>query len=267
MKTPELIVRIPRIMKMLLVILLLCGSCSYPHLYHSPNMMSVPMFSQAGEVSLLPAASFGSINTCFEMQAALALPAHIGIGVNYMTGGKNNSGDSYEDLSKYNYFEGFGGFYTSFRNIGIFEIYAGYGSGNENHTFAYNEWDWGGGGWVQDGTAEMKFSAFFIQPDIGIRTKYIEGAFSIRLSRIEFQDIKFQNTVYRFDELTHLNNNRTSFLLEPGFTFRGGHDPVKFQIQFLLSPLLTDPQQNFEHFRFNMGFNLKFGGKKYLPGI
>lgn len=230
-------------------------------MYHSPNMMSVPLFKQSGELSLLPAASLGTLIQCFEIQGAISLPAHIGIGANYMTGGKDNSGDIYDDFSKYNYFEGFGGIYTSFKNIWVFEIYAGYGSGNENHTFAYNDWDWGGGGWIQDGTAEMKFTSFFVQPDIGIRTKYIEGAFSLRLSRVEFTDIRFQNTVYRFDELTDLNNNRTSVLLEPGFTFRGGHDPLKFQIQFLFSPNLTNPQQDFEHFRFNMGVNIKFGGK------
>lgn len=262
MNQSDLFRRIFRIPMTLSFLLILCFGCSYPHMYHSPNMMSVPLFTKSGEISLMPAASFGAVNTCFELQAALALPGHIGTGVNYMTGGKNNSGDTYDDLSEYNYFEGFGGLYASFKNIGVFEIYAGYGEGREKHTFAYNDWDWGGGDWVQDGSAEMKFSRFFIQPDIGVRTKNIEGAFSIRFSQVQFKDIKFRDTYYRFDELTDLDKNRTSFLIEPGFTFRGGHDPLKFQIQFLFSPNLTNPQQDFEHFRFNMGVNIKFGGKK-----
>ncbi len=105
-------------------------------------------------------------------------------------------------------FEGFGGFYTSFRDIGVFEIYAGYGEGGEKHTFAYNDWDWGGGGWVQDGTAEMKFSSLFLQPDVGIRTKNIEAAFSLRLSRIDFKEVTYSGTVYRLDELQDLSTNR-----------------------------------------------------------
>ena len=149
-------------------------------------------------------------------------PVHIALGANLMAGGRDNSEEDYDDFSKYNYFEGFGGFYTSFRNIGVFEIYAGYGEGRERHTFAYNDWDWGGGGWVQDGTAEMKFSSIFLQPDIGIRTKNIEAAFSLRFNRIDFKEVTYQNTVYRLEELQDLSRNRISWLLEPGCYFQRG---------------------------------------------
>jgi len=245
-----------------LALLMLAVSCSYPHMYHSPNMMSVPLFTDKGEFSLMPSASFGTVFTCFEMQGAFSLPGHIAFGANLLTGGRNNNGDTYEDYSKYHYFEGFGGFYTSFHEKGVFEIYAGYGEGGENHTFAYNDWDWGGGGWVQDGTAEMKFSGLFIQPDVGIRMKNIEAAFSLRLSRIDFKEVTYSGTTYRLDELQNLNNNRTSMLLEPGFTFRGGYDPVKFQIQAVFSPNLSSPELQFERFRFNIGVNIRLGGKK-----
>jgi hypothetical protein len=250
-----------------LTLLLLVSGCSYPHMYHSPNMMSVPLFNDKGQFSFMPAASFGTVNTSFEMQAAFSLPAHIALGANLMTGGRDNSEEDYDDFSKYNYFEGFGGFYTSFKDVGVFEIYAGYGEGGERHTFAYNDWDWGSGGWVQDGTAEMKFSGFFIQPDIGIRLKTIEAAFALRLSRIDFKEVTFQGQhpeYGRLGELEYLDENRTNWLIEPGFTFRGGHDPVKFQIQAVFSPNLSNPDQQFEHFRFNMGINIRFGGKKKL---
>lgn len=246
----------------ILIIILLVTSCSYPHMYHSPNMMSVPMFKDKGEFTIMPAASFGTVFTSFEMQGAFSLPGHIALGANLFTGGRNNDGDTYQDFSRYHYFEGFGGFYTSFQDKGIFEIYAGYGEGGENHTFAYNDWDWGGGGWVQDGNAEMKFSDLFIQPDVGIRMKNIEAAFSLRLSRIDFKEVTYSGTTYRLSELQDMDDNRTSVLLEPGFTFRGGYDPVKFQIQAVFSPNLSNPDQPFERFRFNMGVNIRFGGKK-----
>lgn len=243
--------------------LLLFNSCSYPHMYHSPNMMTVPLFNDKGQVSLMPAGSFGTVNPSFELQAAFALPAHIGLGGNLMTGGKDHSGDTYDDLSKYSYFEGFGGFYTSFKTIGVFEIYAGYGGGSGQHTFAYNEWDWGSGGWVQDGTADMKFSKIFIQPDVGIRMKTIEAAFSLRLSNITFDEINFSSdVVYRRDELLLLRSNNTSWLIEPGFTFRAGHDPVKFQVQGVFSANPSNPDLSFERFRLNLGINVKFGKNK-----
>jgi hypothetical protein len=261
MKTRSLITDWRILLSGLCAMIMLYG-CSYPHMYHSPNMMSVPLFNDKGQFSFMPACSFGTVNTSFEMQAAFSVPGHIALGANMMTGGRDNSKDDYNDLSKYNYFEGFGGFYSSFRKIGVFEMYLGYGEGKESHTFAYNDWGWGGGGWVQDGTAEMKFASLFIQPDIGIRTKAIEGAFSLRLSRVDFKEVSYSNTVYRIDELQELSANRTSWLLEPGFTFRGGHDPVKFQLEAVFSPTLSNPSLQFEHFRFNMGINIRFGTKK-----
>ncbi|HNY14283.1 MAG TPA: hypothetical protein PKI12_02005 [Bacteroidales bacterium] len=242
--------------------LLILYGCSYPHLYHSPEMAPVPLFNDAAQFSGTITGSFGTVNPAFELQTAFSLPAHIALGAGLMTGGKNNSGTDYTDLSKYNYFEGFGGFYTSFAKIGVFEVYAGYGEGNETHTFAYNEWDWGSGGWVQDGTAEMKFSKLFIQPDVGVRTKYIEGAFTLRLSKINFKEIQFADTYYRLDELRLLEEEPISWLLEPGFTFRGGHDPVKFQIQGIFSANPSNENISFEHFRINFGINIKFGKKK-----
>ena len=247
----------------LFLILLLINSCSYPHMYHSPNMLPVPLFKDPVEFSGIVAGSFGAVNSCFEMQAAMSLPAHIALGANFMTGGKNNSGTNYEDRSDYNYFEGFGGFYSSFADIGLFEIYAGYGGGNQKHIFAYNDWDWGNGSWVQDGTAELNFSKFFLQPDIGVRTKIIEGALSFRLSRINFEPFEIDpDIVYRIDELNALRSGRVSWLIEPGFTFRVGHDPVKFQIQGVYSANPSHPDLQFEHFRFNIGINFKFGKKK-----
>jgi hypothetical protein len=244
------------------IIIIIMTGCAYPHMYHSPNMMSVPMFKQKGEFSTLLAGSFGSINSSFEMEAAASLPGHIGLGGNLMIGGKDNSGSTYEDHARYNYYEGFCGFYSTFHKSGIFEIYAGYGEGNERHTFAYNDWDWGGGGWIQDGTADMKFSGLFIQPDIGIRIKAFEAAFSLRLSRISFREINYYDTEYRLLELQDLESNSTSVLLEPGFTFRVGHDPIKFQIQGVFSPNLTYPELMFEKFRVNFGLILRIGKKK-----
>lgn len=244
-------------------LLLLLAGCSYPHLYYSPNMYTVPLFKEPSEFSGVVAGSFGAVNPSFELQTAFSLPAHIGLGFNFMTGGTDNSSEDYDDLSKYHYFEGFGGYYTCFKKIGIFELYAGYGEGSEHHTFAYKEYDgWFSWTWTEDGTADMNFSRIFIQPNIGLRIKAIEGAFSFRLSRLNFKEINYANTVYRLTELQNLESEPASWLLEPGFTFRGGPDPVKFQVQAVLSANPSNPDLSFENFRFNIGMNIKFGMKK-----
>jgi hypothetical protein len=241
----------------------LLTSCSFPHFYYSPNVQNVPMFTEKTVFSGDIAGSVGVVNNSFEIQAGLSLPGHVALTANYMTGGTKHFRDNISDLSKVSYFEGTTGFYTSFKEYGVFEVYGGYGKGSQNHTFVYKEY----GGqliwtWVPDGTANLSFSKIFIQPDIGIKTEWMEGAFSCRLSKLNFNDIEINNTAYRLDELNTLKQNSAPWLLEPAFTFRGGLKSVKIQIQVVYAGNLSNPDLLFEKLRFNVGLHFNLSKKK-----
>ncbi len=240
-------------------VFILFYGCVYPHYYYSPNTQDVPLFTEKNELTGNIAGSFGVVNNSFEIQTGLSLPAHLALTANFMTGGNDNTSNSIADYSKINYFEGTAGYYRSFKDIGLFEIYGGYGKGSQRHAFSAEE----NNGWfswirVPDGSANLTFSKFFIQPDIGIKTQYLEGAFSCRLSRMNFYDLEINNTIYHSDELATLKENSTPWFIEPALTFRGGFKSIKGQVQVVYAGNLGNSDLLFEKFRFSFGlhFNL-----------
>jgi hypothetical protein len=242
--------------------LILTTGCSFPHYYYSPNSQNVPLFKGGDEFSGLMAGSFGVVNNCLELQAGYSFQGHMALTGNFMIGGKNNSDDDYQDYSKINYYEGALGYYNSFKTIGVFEIYGGLGHGSQQHVFAYKEYtDGQGWNWIPDGNADLSFSKIFVQPDIGIKLKWMEGAFSCRLSNLNFSGISVYNTVHRLDELNTIKLNHAPWLLEPALTFRVGGKSVKAQVQFVSSTNLTNSNMKFEHFRFNIGLHINLSKK------
>jgi hypothetical protein len=209
------------------------------------------------------AGSFGVVNTSLEIQAGYSLPAHLALTANFMTGGNNNSSASFEDYSKNNYFEGTIGYYKTFENIGVFEIYGGYGRGSQKHAFTYKENN-GRFSWttVPDGSADLSFSKIFVQPDIGVKTDWLEGAISCRLSVLNFYEIEIYNSVYHLEGLYLLEQNSTPWLLEPAITFRGGPKSIKGQIQVVAAKNLTNSSMNFEHVRINIGLFFSLSNKR-----
>ncbi|MCX6328876.1 MAG: hypothetical protein NTZ85_05070 [Bacteroidia bacterium] len=243
----------------ILLISVLLNSCTTPHFYYTPIIQNVPLFNDKNQFSGDLAGSFGTVNNCFEIQTAFSLPGHIALTANYMTGGNDNSSEYYNDFARINYFESSLGYYRSFENIGVFEIYSGYGRGYQRHAFT----SWQSWSLESDGRADMSYSKIFIQPDIGIKKGWMEAAFSCRLSRLNFTDIKIDNSVYyHLDELNTLRQNNTPWLIEPAFTFRGGSKSVKGQIQVVFSQNLTNSYLMFERFRFNIGLYISLSKKQ-----
>ena len=239
------------------------GGCSIPHYYYIPNVQNVPLFNKSDEFTGLAAFSSGLVDNCAEFQAGYSFTGHVALIANYMTGGNNHSTQTYEDFSKLHYFEGALGYYKSFSNIGVFEVYGGYGQGSQHHAFSYTEfYGWTTWTTVSDGKADMSFSKIFIQPDIGIKTKWADAAFSCRLTRINFNEIAIYGTTYHLDELNLLQLNNTDWLIEPAITFRAGFEPVKFHLQFVFSRNLTNSDLLFEKFRINLGLQISLSKKQ-----
>jgi hypothetical protein len=238
-------------------------SCAIPHYYYSPDVQNVPLFKEKNEFSGLIAGSFGEVNNCLEVQAGYSFPGHVALVTNYMTGGNNHSTEHITDFSKIHYFEGACGYYKALKDNGVFEIYGGYGNGSESHAFTYVEYidplTWRKN---QDGTADMSFSKLFIQPDVGLKIKWLEGAFSLRISNLNYSGININNTVYHLEELNNLKLNSNSWLIEPAITCRMGSKSVKGQVQLVFSRNLTNSALLFEKFRINFGLYFNFERKQ-----
>jgi hypothetical protein len=252
-----------KIFSVALMMLIILMGCSFPHYYYSPNSQNVPLFKDSNHFSGLIAGSSGVVNKCLELQAGYSFQGHMALTGNFMIGGQNNDGDNYQDYSKINYFEGAAGYYNSFGNIGVFELYGGLGRGSQHHVFAYKEYVSGQGWeWVPDGSADLMYSRIFVQPDIGIKLKWLEAAVSCRLSSLNFSRINVYNSVHRLDELNTISQNSTPWLLEPAITFRVGGESVKAQVQLVSSNNLSNSRMKFEDFRFNVGLQVNLFKKK-----
>jgi hypothetical protein len=240
---------------------LIISSCSYPHFYNTPIAQNVPLNDTSNEFTGLVAGSFGAVNQSFEAQASYSFPMNIALAGSFLTGGNSHNPDDLEDYSKVNYIEGALGCYKSFSKICSFEIFAGYGQGKQKHVYAYDLYQ---GGlvwtWVRDGESNISFSQVFLQPDFGVKYKWIEAAISCRLSRLNYADVMYSGTTYRVNELQALRANSKVTLLEPGFTLRAGSPVVKTQLQIVLSANMTDQNLLNEVFRINFGLHFTFGG-------
>jgi hypothetical protein len=242
-------------------------SCSTPHFYYLPNIQNVPAFSEKNIFTGQAAGSFSGLNNCFEIQTGYSLPGHVALTANFMTGGNHKSLNTLKDNAKYNYFEGAAGYYRSFLEIGVFEVYAGYGHGNQHHVFSYSGYDeYLNYIEVSDGNADMTFSKVFIQPDIGVKYKWMTGALSLRLARINFININSSSVVHHDAELNNLSANNPYWLIEPALTFRGGFEQVKLQLQLAASACPGDNENLwYEPFRISLGLFFSLGGSQPSP--
>jgi hypothetical protein len=109
----------------------------------------------------------------------------------------------------------------------------------------------------------MLFSKVFIQPNIGIRSGWVEAAFSCRLSQINFKEINYYNTTYHLDDMNILKAHSSPLFLEPAFTVRGGSESIKGQIQLGIAARLGEPalEMMFESFRFSLGVHFYLSAK------
>lgn len=133
------------------------------------------------------------------------------------------------------------GYYQRFADIGIFEIYGGYGLGSINSDQV-------------DGLVHK----LIIQPSIGYASGITEGAFTIRMVQVSADKAAIVNS-----SITSLS----TLFFEPTITFKIGSENLKFTTNLGLSipsygsALSTEPLES-QPFVFNVGAQYRFGGKK-----
>ncbi|MDD2477147.1 MAG: hypothetical protein PHI32_14720 [Dysgonamonadaceae bacterium] len=69
-----------------------------------------------------------------------------------------------------------------------------------------------------------------IQPNFGYKSKYFEVALSSRVVNLMYNSIEGDLIYNGKNQIDYLNDNKSSFLLEPAITIRGGLEKIKLQI-------------------------------------
>ena len=243
------------------IALYLLSGCS--SIYYAPSAQNVPLFEKKKETNLSGDFRMGAYTKGYDFQAAVAATDHLGITTSFshFSGEEENYDWYYGDIQTTPYtsntFDIGLGYYLPFGKKFVFEVYSGYGTS----TFKSNS-----GGSTNTGIIKVHSNCFFLQPEIGLRTKHFELAFSDRIRVNSYGNIQYEvgyaghESDYWDDEM---NQNPTVCFLEPAFTLRAGGESVKFQFQVGPS-FLVSKNWFIAHDPLNLNFGLFFriGGKK-----
>ena len=238
----------------LLYVLQGCMPC-----YYAPSSQNVPLFTEKNEFNGSAGLKLGAYSQGFDMQLAYAPTDHLGLTAGYSGFRAKQSAfaldEDYSDRFRSNAFDLGMGYYTKFSKYGVFETYAGYGTGSLSNDYSGS------------GSSRLGHSSFFLQPALGLHTKHVQIAFSLRYRLVNYTKVKvgYSGNEYDTKFLFNLKNDPLVSFLEPAFTGRFGGKSVKFQVQVCYSFLLKEgPTMSYDPFHLNLGLVFTVGGKKKL---
>lgn len=227
--------------------LLALSSCT--HYYYGPNSSNTPLLSE-NEAKINAQIAVSDEFSAFELQSAFAVSKHFGGMINFIKGGGDDDNSLYPDgdEGKATYIEAGAGYFTAIRNSPfIFETYGGVGTGGISNNFG------------AQGRANVVFTKFFAQPNLGIKVKGFEFGLSSRFSYVQHK-LKYSTTSN--NDVNHLEEHPKSFLWEPGIVLRAGGKNFLVQLQYTASTNITNPDLVQEKGIFNFGFCLPI---RYIP--
>lgn len=221
-----------------LFFILISSSCS-PVMY-SPTTQNVPLLKQKGEVNIEAGLSSTEDADGFNLKAAVAVDSSLAVAASYNTlnGGTKNSNDTWHGQARY--FEAaVGKFGSSERGPWVYEAFLGVG-----YASVKNEKNPNGSLGGPKELVKGKFIKPYIQPSIGIRSKYVDFAVTPRIALVNYiydqvnvtdeQDAQSSNDFFK--------DKKSTFVFEPGATLRVGFKGVKLQIQYVYSSFSYDSQ-------------------------
>ena len=205
-----------------LAALLVFSSCS-PSYY--PPKINAPLLREEGETKINAAVNLNSINiqgsTALTDKFAIAASVNgFWVGAAQIT---TSNGSITDESSNGFQIDFMPGYYVPFGDVGVIELYGGYGAGLSN-----------------SGEVSGLLHRLIFQPSIGVSGERFEFAFACRFSHV------------MIPKSASLSDPQTSFadtFLEPGLIFRLGSDKVKFTTQIGFSlPIVNiedDPFGNY----------------------
>jgi len=235
--------------KSLVCLIIICSflftSCA--RYYYAPNSVNIPLLSEK-EAKINVQYATGSVSEAFECQSAFAVSKHFGGMINTMLGSSKNDYDLSTANTNLSYIDIGAGYFTPINSTSfIFEAYGGIGTGGVRNDYA-------------PGNSRVHFTKLFLQPNIGIKVKGFELAFSPRLSWVKHNVVSYSDGMdnYDFQFLDYLSNHPYSFLIEPGAVIRAGGKNFMAQLQYTGSINLTHPDNQYkqEQGYFAIGFSI-----------
>lgn len=229
---------------------------------YEPNVLNMPLLEEKREYAITVSQK--------NVQIAYALKNHLAVMgnafyTNVPTAGTLGIKEEGEGGKGY-LLEGAVGYFSYSNDLDVvFETYAGLGFGNSN--FSYEARD------VNSNPVKQTFNSngvkYFIQPDIGFKTKYFDWALGTRFTGIEYLNPTITNAKANIPNDRYSSVGATTyFFLEPAVTLRFGYKHIKFQVQYCHSMKLNNSPLYYTDYMVNAGlfFNMnngKFKGPQF----
>lgn len=244
------------------------------HKYYMQNTQLVPQFKEKNEFRLSGNLSTGEKIIGSNIQSAYSITSKFAFMASYQNF-KNSQSSSINGVStgsyKGQYLDGAAGYYKDLKKYGIFDVYAGFGTGYQNHSYAeitneiviiyflFSPIQTVVSKANLAGYCNLNYNKLYIQPSYGFSFKYIEMALSTRLSALNFykvdDHINSSNLFSGKSDIVSIQKNRNYVLFEPCITLRTGWDLIKFQLQYGYSGVLTNHYFPFTDSYFSIGLN------------
>lgn len=217
--------------------------------YYSPNTQNVPLMREQGQINL----NLSGNGNQAEFQAAYGVINHLAVQVN---GGlfipkDNDNGNG----GSGNFVEAGAGYFTPVGTSFVFEAYGLFGYGGlENHLpSTVSDYP------ATTGKISANISRYSVQPSFGYVHKYFSVALSSRISSLNYSRIS-GNLIYGGEnQQDYLRDNRSSMLIEPALTIRGGLPKLKLQLQFGKSFNVSNSNFSQDDTFMTVGLNYNFG--------
>jgi hypothetical protein len=213
------------------ICLVIFGACAPTY---NPTPSNPALLKQKGEVKVSASLS-GSAGS---LQGAFALSDHFAFNttLNAFSNSYTLINDTYS--SRGTNWDIMPGYFTTFGQNGVFEVFAGYGIGSVKGT-EYNG----------------SLHKLYIQPSFGWAKENTEGALTIRLTEVLIPE-------------NNPSQGRSAFFLEPLGTIRFGGQYFKgfTQMGFSFSPQFLTGQRplDFNPFLINIGIQVRVGSREKL---
>ena len=231
----------------LFMIMLCITSIACSPKFYTPNTQNTPMLQNKGQASATLAGNGNQV----ELQGAYAATDHIGIQVNgaaYIPKDQDNGNGGSGKLIEVG-----AGYFTPLSDKVSFETYGLIGFGSfENYlpsTFDANP--------ETSANIEGKIMRYGIQPGINYQTNSFGIGLSSRITQLSYSDIKGDLIFGNVDQVSFLQDRKSSLMVEPALTIRGGTERIKLQLQLVTSINISHEDFRQDDGTLTLGLNYK----------
>lgn len=204
---------------------LLLSSCQST--YYTPGVQRAPALQEEGEITVAASGSVYSRSVSTDFHAAYSPIKNVGIMVNGNLFSPQETRNTFDNTverigMKGQYLEIAPGYYQPVADNVSFELYGGYGRLFNGKTPALNN---------NSLVTSFEYNKVFIQPAFCYRGEVFEVAPSLRLSRINFQQVSTPVSDPDNGNIRSFVQDGDNFtMVEPSITIGVGYRYVKFQV-------------------------------------